>query len=350
MVYYLSMKVAMYYRNNDVRVEEMPVPKIGKGELLVKVMASGICGSDVMEWYRIKKAPRVLGHEITGEIVEAGEGVKNYKKGYRVFVSHHVPCNTCRYCLSGYHTACETLHSTNYDPGGFAEYLRVPEINVKSGVYILPENMTYEEGTFIEPLACILRGQRVANLKKGQSVLVIGSGISGLLHINLARDAGAERAEKIMATDVNEYRLNAALKFGADSVINAKKNVPERVRKLNDGRLADCVIVCTGAMPAIEQALQSVDKGGTILFFAVPEPGINVSVPINDFWRNEIKMVTSYGAAPSDLALAIEFISAGRVNVKDMITHKLGMSEAQLGFKLVAEAKESIKVIIEPWR
>ncbi|MCG2709941.1 MAG: zinc-dependent dehydrogenase [Thermodesulfovibrionales bacterium] len=350
------MRVAMYYRNNDVRVEEMPVPKIGKGEMLVKVMASGICGSDVMEWYRIKKAPRVLGHEIAGEIVELGSKFKtqnsklktpNFKVGDRVFVSHHVPCNTCRYCLSGYHTACETLHRTNYDPGGFAEYLRVPEINVKSGVYILPENMTYEEGTFIEPLACILRGQRVANLKPGQSVLIIGSGISGLLHINLAKDAGAER---IIATDVNEYRLNAALKFGADSVINAKENVPERVRKLNDGRLADCVIVCTGAMPAIEQAFQSVDKGGTILFFAVPEPGINVSVPINDFWRNEIKMVTSYGAAPSDLALAIEFISARRVNVKDMITHRLGMSEAQLGVKLVAEAKESIKVIIEPQR
>ncbi|PIV40162.1 MAG: alcohol dehydrogenase [Nitrospirae bacterium CG_4_10_14_3_um_filter_44_29] len=348
------MKVAMYYRNNDVRVEEMPVPKIGKGEMLVKVMASGICGSDVMEWYRIKKAPRVLGHEITGEIVELGAELSAISHqpsalriGDRVFVSHHVPCNACRYCLSGYHTACETLHKTNYDPGGFAEYLRVPEINVKSGVYILPENMSYEEGTFIEPLACILRGQRVANLKAGQSVLVIGSGISGLLHINMAKNAGAER---IIATDVNEYRLNAALKFGADSVINAKENMPERVRPLNDGRLADCVIVCTGAMPAIEQALQSVDKGGTILFFAVPEPGINVSVPINDFWRNEIKMVTSYGAAPSDLALAIEFISARRVNVKDMITHRLGMSDAQLGFKLVAEGKESIKVIIEPWR
>ena len=129
-----------------------------------------------------------------------------------------------------------------------------------------------------------------------------------------------------------------------------KRMCLERVRKLNDGRLADCVIVCTGAMPAIEQALQSVDKGGTILFFAVPEPGINVSVPINDFWRNEIKMVTSYGAAPSDLALAIEFISARRVNVKDMITHRLGHVRGAAWFKLVAEAKESIKVIIEPQR
>ncbi|TAL27013.1 MAG: alcohol dehydrogenase [Nitrospirae bacterium] len=341
------MKVAMYYRNNDVRVEEMPVPKIGKGELLVKVMASGICGSDVMEWYRIKKAPRVLGHEISGEIVEIGEEVKKYKKRDRVFVSHHVPCNTCRYCLSGYHTACDTLHRTNYDPGGFAEYLRVPEINVDRGVYILPDSMSYEEGTFIEPLACVLRGQRVANLKPGQSVLIIGSGMSGLLHINLARALGAG---KIIATDVNDYRLNAALKFGADAVINAKEDVPKRAKELNEGRLADLVIVCTGVMPAVNQALQSVDSGGTILFFAVPEPGINISVPINDFWRNEIKMMTSYGAGPSDLAVAIELIRAKRVDVKEMITHRLAMSEAGRGFKLVAEGGESIKVIIEPWR
>jgi L-iditol 2-dehydrogenase len=350
----LSMKVAMYYRNNDVRVEEMPVPKIGIGELLVKVMASGICGSDVMEWYRIKKAPRVLGHEIAGEIVQLSPELSAIshqpsalKIGDRVFVSHHVPCNTCRYCLSGYHTSCETLHRTNYDPGGFAEYLRVPEINVDRGVYILPDDMSYEEGTFIEPLACVIRGQKVANLKPGQSVLIIGSGMSGILHINLAKALGAGR---IIGTDVNDYRLNAALRFGADAVINAKENVPERVKKLNDGRLVDCVIVCTGAMPAIEHALQSVDRGGTILFFAVPEPGINISVPINDFWRNEIKMMTSYGAGPSDLSVAIDLIRAKRVDVKNMITHKLSMSEAHLGFKLVAEARDSIKVIIEPWR
>ena len=300
-----------------------------------------------MEWYRIKKAPRVLGHEITGEIVEIGEEVKNYKKGDRVFVSHHVPCNTCHYCLSDYHTACETLHRTNYDPGGFAEYLRVPEINVDRGVYILSENMSYEEGTFIEPLACVLRGQKVANLKPGQSVLVIGSGMSGLLHVNLARGLGAG---KIIATDINEYRLKAALKFGADAVINAREDVPKRVKELNEGRFADIVIVCTGVMPAVNQALQSVDSGGTILFFAVPEPGINISVPINDFWRNEIKMMTSYGASPADLSLAIELIKAHRVDVKDMITHKLAMSEAGHGFKLVAEGGESIKVIIEPWR
>lgn len=341
------MRVAMYYNNKDVRVEEMPTPEIGSGEILVKVMASGICGSDVMEWYRIKKAPRVLGHEITGEIVEIGEDVKSYKKGDRVFVSHHVPCNTCRYCLSGYHTACDTLHKTNYDPGGFAEYLRIPEINVDRGVYLLPENMSFEEGTFIEPLGCVLRGQRLANIKPGQSILVIGSGISGLLNINLAYALGAGR---IIATDINKYRLDAALRFGADAVIHASENVSKRVRELNEKRLADCVIICTGAMPAINQALQSVDRGGTILFFAVPEPGINVSIPITDFWRNEIKIMTSYGASPADLAIALELIYSQRVHVKEMITHRLNLSEAGLGFKLVSEAKESIKVIIEPWR
>ena len=137
------MQVAMYYSNKDIRIEEMPRPKIGPEEILVKVMACGICGSDVMEWYRIRKAPRVLGHEMTGEIVEVGKNVKNFKVGDRVFVSHHVPCNTCRYCLSGNHTACETLHTTSFDPGGFSEYVRVPPINVDRGTFLLPEEISF---------------------------------------------------------------------------------------------------------------------------------------------------------------------------------------------------------------
>ena len=143
------MRVAMYYSNRDVRLEEMPIPTIGPGELMVKVLASGICGSDVMEWYRVKKAPRVLGHEIAGEIVEVGEGVDQYRIGDRVYVSHHVPCNTCHYCLNGYHTVCDTLRTTNFDPGGFAEYIRVPTINVDRGTLILPKESSFEEGGFI---------------------------------------------------------------------------------------------------------------------------------------------------------------------------------------------------------
>jgi len=341
------MRVAIYYNNKDVRLQEMPVPKIGAGELLLKAIASGICGSDVMEWYRIKKAPLVLGHEVTGEIAKVGDGVKNYKAGDRVFVSHHVPCNTCRYCLSGHHTACETLHKTNFDPGGFAEYIRVPQINVDRGVYLLPEEISFEDGTLIEPLACVLRGQRLAEIRPGQSVLIIGSGISGLLHVKLARALGAG---KIFATDISKYRMNAARKFGADEAISAKEDVPDRLRKINDGMLADKVIVCTGALPAIEQALQSVDRGGTVMFFAPTEPGVSVPLAVDELWRNEVTLKTSYGAGPADMATALELIRTRRVEVHDMITHRLGLAEAGLGFKLVAEARESIKVIIEPQR
>jgi len=335
----------MYYNNRDVRLEEIPTPEIGAGELLVKVVASGICGSDVMEWYRIKRAPLVLGHEITGKVVAIGEGVERYKIGDRVFVSHHVPCNTCRYCLNDHHTACHTLHKTNFDPGGFAEYIRVPPINVDRGVYLLPDEVSFEDGTFIEPLACVLRGQRLAHIQPGHSVLVMGSGISGLLHVQLARALGVGR---VFATDINEYRLKAAQQFGANAVMHAKEDVPARLRQVNENRLADRVIVCTGALPAFTQALQCVDNGGTVLFFAPTDPGVDVPVPIADLWRKEITLMTSYGAGPADIATALELIRAGNVRVQEMITHRLRLEQAGLGFQLVAEAKDSIKVIIEP--
>jgi len=341
------MRVAMYYNNRDVRLQEMPVPQIGPGELLVKVIASGICGSDVLEWYRIKKAPRVLGHEITGEIVQVGEGVKQYKVGERVFVSHHIPCNTCRYCLVGNHTACETLHTTNFDPGGFAEYLRVPRLNVDRGVFPLPSEMSFEDGVFIEPLACVVRAQRLLRVQPGQTVLILGSGQAGLLHVALARATGATR---IIATDINEYRLKAAQHFGADVVIQAKEYVPARLREVNDRRLADLVIICTGAYPAFMQALESVDRGGTVMYFATTEPGVTIPVPANEFWRNGITLMPSYGGAPLDLAVAMDLIRARRVPVSEMITHRLGLAETGLGFQLVATATESIKVVIEPQR
>lgn len=341
------MRVAMYYNNNDVRLEEVPMPQIGPGELLVKVMASGICGSDVMEWYRIKKAPRVLGHEITGEIVEIGEGVERYRVGDRVFVSHHVPCNRCRYCLNGYHTVCDTLRNTNYDPGGFAEYLRVPRINVDRGVFLLPDEVSFEDGVFIEPLACVVRGQRLARLHPGQTVLVLGSGISGILHIALARASGAGR---IVATDINEYRLKAAQRFGADVTIHAEEDVPTCLRQANEDRLADLVIVCTAAFSALTQALECVDRGGTVLFFAPTEPGVDLPIPFYEFWHNGITLIPSYGGSPLDIQVAIELIRARRIPVQEMVTHRLSLAETGLGFQLVAEAGESIKVIIEPHR
>jgi L-iditol 2-dehydrogenase len=339
------MRVARYYNNKDIRLEDFPRPEIDLDELLVKVMACGVCGSDVMEWYRIKKAPRVLGHEMTGEIVEVGKNVKNFKKGDRVFVSHHVPCNKCRYCLDGQQTVCETLHSTNFDPGGFSEYIRVPKINVELGTFLLPKEISFEDGTFIEPLGCVTRGQRRLNIKKNHTVLVIGSGISGLLHIQVARALGAKR---IIATDMSEYRMNAAKKFGADFVITAEEDVPTKVRRINEGRLADRVIVSTGALPAIKQSLESVDKAGGILFFAPTDPGNDISLPFNDFWDNQLTLAATYAAAPVDIKEAIELIRSRKVNVHDMITHRLSLAETGKGFQIVSDAKNSIKVIIEP--
>ena len=341
------MRVAMYYSNNDVRLEEMPVPKTGPGEIRVKVIASGICGSDVLEWYRIKKAPRVLGHEIAGEIVEVGEGVERFNRGDRVFVSHHVPCNTCWYCLHGNHTVCETLHTTNFDPGGFAEYIRVPRINVDRGTFLLPDEVSFEEGAFIEPLACVIRGQRVAQFRAGQTVVIMGSSISGMLHLMLARAMGAGR---IITTDISEFRLNKALEFGADAVIDAKDDVPARVRALNANRPADLVIVCTGALSAFKQALQSVDRGGTVLCFATTDPGVELPIPLNDFWRNGITVLPSYANSPYDAQVAIQLLRARRLPAQDMITHRLGLAETGLGFKLMTSGKDSLKVIIEPQR
>ena len=339
------MRVAVYYNNNDVRIEERPIPEISDDELLVKVIASGICGSDVMEWYRIKKAPIILGHEMSGIVEKAGKNIKNFKIGDRVFVSHHVPCMKCHYCLNNHHTACETLHKTNFDPGGFSEYIRVPKINVDIGTFKLPENVSFEEGTFIEPIGTILRAQRLASLKENQTLLVIGSGISGLMHIKVAK---SKKIKKIIAVDINEFRLNAAKEFGANVAINANEDVPSKLKVINDNRLADLVIVCTGALSAVKQALQCVDKGGTILFFAVPKPDEKFEIPINDFWRNEIKVMTSYAAASNDLTESLELIKSKKINVEEMITHKLRFDEIQKGFRLVAEAKDSIKVIVEP--
>jgi L-iditol 2-dehydrogenase len=207
--------------------------------------------------------------------------------------------------------------------------------------------MSFEEGTFIEPLACVSRGQRLSGLKKDDTVLIIGGGISGILHTQLAKFKGLEN---IVVADINPYRLELAKKFGATQTLNAKENLPQKLKEINNGRLADQVIVCTGATSAALTALDCVENGGTILFFAVPDPTVKLPVPINQFWRNEITMRTSYGAAPNDLEESMRVLATKQLNIKDMITHRLSLREAQEGFRLMAEAGQSLKVILEPNR
>ena len=312
----------------------------------MKVMASGICGSDVMEWYRHDKVPLVLGHEVAGEVAEVGPGVTRFAVGDRICASHHVPCLTCSCCRLGHETACQTLQTTNFYPGGFAQYLKLPALNVQRGTYSLANNVDFNAATFIEPLACVLRGQRKAGFEPCMTVLVIGCGISGLLHIALAAGLGAGR---IFATDIHPYRVQAAERFGAHKAFAADDFAPERLREINDGRLADLVILTTGAKSAIDQGVACMENGATLLLFAPTDQGQTYPLDINRvFWKRDTTFTTTYAGSPADHFQAHELIAAGRVGVKDMITHVLPLDRIQEGFDLVATGGESIKVIIEP--
>jgi len=331
----------MWYNNKDIRMEEVPTPTPGRNEILVKIMSCGICGSDIVEWYRLPRAPLVLGHEIGGEIVEVGGSVKNFRPGNRVFVAPKVPCMKCDYCKNGHYPVCTKIKDRM--PGGFAEYVLVPESLVENGTYRLPDNVTFDQSTFIEPLACVVRAQRLAGLKDKQTFMVIGCGMSGLLHIKLAK---AKKC-RIIATDINEKRLEIAKKFGANFTINAQEDVPERLIAENTKK-ADVVMLCASALSAVDQAWNCVDKGGVVVFFAVPGPDKVVTVPINDFWTKEMSIITSYYCGPPDIVDAIKLIESGQIKVDDMITHKLSLKDTAKGFQMVMDGHKSLKVVIKP--
>ena len=339
------MRAAVYHSNRDIRIAEMPVPQIGPDELLFRVEACGICGSDVMEWYRIRKAPLVLGHEVAGVVEKVGARVERFRPGDRIFANHHVPCGECRYCRRGQETVCRTLRSTTFDPGGFAQFVRLPEINVRRGTFKLPESVSFEAGTFVEPVACALRGQRMAGFRPGDSVAVLGSGLAGLLHVALARLAGAER---VLATDVSDWRLDRAREFGADAVFDGREDVPLLVRGANSGRGADLVIVCAAAPGVLAQALETAEPGGTVLLYGVPAPGTALSLDTGRFWASAVRLVSSYANSPADAEEAIELLASGRLPVERMITHRLPLAGTAEGFRLTAEAGRSLKVIILP--
>ena len=335
------MKVSMWYNNRDIRIEEVPTPKPGPKEMLAKVMSCGICGSDIVEWYRLPRAPLVQGHELGAEVVEVGDSLTKYKPGDRVFIAPKVPCLKCHYCREGHYPQCSVVKERL--PGAFAEYVLVPEILVENGTLLLPDNVTYDQSTFVEPLACAVRAQRLANVEEGKSVMVLGCGMSGLLHVKLAHAQNA----RITASDTNPNRLAFARKFGAAITVNAAENVAERL-VAETGRLADVVIVCTSAMSAVADAWKCVDQGGTVVVFAVPGPEKAVVVPLNDFWRKEITILTSYYCGPPDWEESLQLIASGKIVVDDMITHTLPLSETGKGFRLVLGGEESLKVVIRP--
>jgi len=338
-------RVAVYRSNRDIRLERRPVPEIGPGEVLLAVHASGICGSDLMEWYRRPRAPVVLGHEVAGRVVAVGEGVASVAPGDRVVATHHVPCSTCRYCLRGHETACEMLQQGGFDPGGFADYIRLSARTVERGVLPLPSHVSDEAGSMVEPLGCVLRAQRKAGLCPGESVLIVGAGVSGSLHLLAARARGAA---PVFVADVRAERRNLAARLGADLVLDPADDVASRIRA-ELGRGVDCAIVCASSPAAVATAIGAADRGATVCFFAPLGPEESYPLPFNRvFWQSDIALISSYGSAPRDLEAALEAIAAGRLDVESLITHRLPLGQVQAGFRLMLEGGAALKVILDP--
>ncbi len=339
------MKVAKYYSRDDIRLEEMPVPEIGPGEILVQVKACGLCGSDLMEWYVETKAPAVLGHEPAGVVTEVGEGVQEFAVGNRVFVHHHVPCLVCHHCLRGYYTLCETFKATHLDPGGFAEYIRVPALNVERDVLKLPPDLSFEQATLIEPVATCIRGIERAGIQTGDTVVVMGAGGAGLINVQLARILGAGM---IVATDFAPYRLEMARRLGADFTVNARKDVLAALKELNEGRGADVVIVTAGSIEAMEQGMSLAGGGATVLLFAPSPPGVGLSISPHRLLFSEITIVSSYSCAPQETRQALKLIRGGRIKVEELITHRFGLEGVGEAIRLAVQAGESLKIVIVP--
>jgi L-iditol 2-dehydrogenase len=335
------VKISLWYNNQDIRIADADMPEPGPGEVLLKIMACGICGSDLVEWYRLPRAPLVQGHEVGARVEKVGPGVAKYKPGDRIMAAPKVPCMNCSYCRDGHYPQCSEVKERL--PGGFAQYVLASRIIVENGFYHLPESVSYEQATFVEPLACVVRAARIGGVSERRTVLVLGSGISGLMHIRLAK----LRKCLVAATDINPDKLALAAKAGADILIPAGADIAARLIQ-ETGRKADVVMLCTSAMPAVEQAWRSVDKGGAIVFFAVPGPEKSVVIPINDFWTKEIRILTSYYCGPPDIHEALDLLATKKIDVDSLVTHRLPLEELAKGFALMMEGKEAVKIIIEP--
>jgi L-iditol 2-dehydrogenase len=335
------MKAAIWYNNRDIRIEERPLGRPGPHEMVVKVVSCGICGSDVVEWYRLPRAPLVQGHELGAEVVEVGAEVTRYRPGDRVFIAPKVPCLECKYCRAGHFPQCVGVKERL--PGGFAEYILVPRVLIERGTHLLPQSISFDQSTFIEPLACVLRSQTIAGLRPGQVAAVLGCGMSGLLQVQAAKRLGC----RVVATDIDPNKLVRAAELGADLTLLGTEDVPARVVDFFGGK-ADAVILCTAALSAVEQAWAAVDKGAAIVFFAVPGPEQRVTVPINAFWTQEVRIVTSYYCGPPDIEASMRLLESHEIEVDSLITHRLGLEDAARGFRLVMEGREAIKVIIQP--
>ena len=338
------MKVARLYSFDDIRIEDFPVPQPGPHEALIKTMACGICSGDVMPWYIENKAPLVLGHEPSGEIIEVGSEVKSFRKGDRVFTHHHAPCHSCKYCRRGDFVQCAAWRSSRIIPGGVSEYILIQAINLENDTFVLPESLGFEDGTLIEPVACAVKGLTRAKIKEGDTVLVIGLGVMGMINLLLARTYGAGR---VIGADRVKFRLDKALEFGADNVIDVSaKDLREELLRITEGDMAELVIVGPNSADAMMQGVNCVSPGGTALFFTPAKPGERLTMDPNYLYFNDINIITSYSCGPYDTRQACDLIEKGIVSAEKLVTHRFPVEETCEAFRLTAKAENSLKSLI----
>ncbi len=339
-----ELKVAVYYGPGDIRLEERPTPEVGPKDILVEMRACGICGSDLMDWYLAPRAPLVLGHEPTGVVMRVGREVEGFSEGDRVFAHHHVSCMTCRFCRRGQFTLCPMFRQTHLDPGGFAEFFRVPEPNLRLDTFKLPKSLSFVEGTLIEPLACCLRAMRKARVGLEDRVAVVGAGPSGLMITALCKLAGATL---VAVSDLVPYRLKAARDFGADLTVDAREeNLATAVRAETDGLGADVVFVTAPSPKAFEAGLAALRKGGTLLIFAPTEPSVSVPLRLNRLFFSEITITASYSTTHVETRAALSLLLAHRGLFSKLITHEFPLERISDAFKLAKESKECLKVVV----
>ena len=337
------MKVARIYDFLDVRIEEEAVPAIGADEVLVQARACGICSGDVVPWYIRKKAPLVFGHEPVGVVSEVGTEVRGLAPGDRVFVHHHAPCWQCRACKRGEFVQCATWRASHIDPGGMAEYFRVPAVNLRDTLR-LPDHVPDEDGALVEPLACVVKSLDRAGAIDGATVLVMGLGVMGQMHVLLARHLGAAR---IIGADLVAARRDYASRLGADDVIDATTSGwTEELLEMTDGEGAEVVIVGPATVGALEQGLRCAARGGTIVQFMGTEPGTALALPTNEFYFRELRLVPSYSCGPVETRAALDFIAKGVVRAEHLVTHRFPLVEAKEAYRTAAEDRSAIKTLV----
>ena len=340
------MKVACYYNNHDVRVEERPVPEPGPGEILVRTKACGVCVADTMEWYLTPRAPLTLGHEPAGVVVKAGAGVTGFREGDRVAVHHHVPCLVCEHCRRGNYTLCTTFKKTHIHPGGFAEYFTASALHVERDTHLLPEGMSFEIGTLVEPLACVVHAVKKAGIRPGDSVALIGTGAMGLMFVQTLAFWGVR---KLIVYEILEWRQQKAREFGAPLVLAPSADPEEEARRVrqvfaSDG--ADKVIVAAKDLRAMELGLRIANKGGTVLFFATPKPDESIPLFPSHLFFNELTLTSSYSADHLDTRLALDLLRCEAVNGAALISHRYPLERLSEAIQQTASRQGSLKCVI----